>query len=68
MELILKQNSNLLNENQQLSKLISQRKAEVEIWRSKFESMAASTSTANELEVQKLVSEINKLKGDLVEL
>ncbi len=42
MEQILRHNNELLTENEKLAKLINQKKGEVEVWKSKFESHSAA--------------------------
>jgi len=48
-ELILKHNTQLLNENERLAKLINQKKSEIELWKNKHESTLANRSTASDL-------------------
>lgn len=68
MEQILKHNNELLTENEKLAKLINQKKGEVELWKSKFESHSAAKFSSQELEVKRLLNEIEKLKEDICEV
>jgi FtsZ-binding cell division protein ZapB len=61
-EMILRHNTQLLNENERLVKLINQKKSEIEIWKNKHDSVLGNRSTASDLEVKRLLSEIEKLK------
>lgn len=56
--MILRHNTQLLNENERLAKLINQKKSEIEIWKNKHDSVSANKSTANDLEVKRLLNEI----------
>jgi predicted RNase H-like nuclease (RuvC/YqgF family) len=48
-EMILRHNTQLLNENERLAKLINQKKAEIDIWKNKHDSVLANRSTASDL-------------------
>lgn len=58
IDMILRHNTQLLNENEKLAKLINQKKSEVEIWKNKHDSLLANRSTASDLEVKRLLNEI----------
>lgn len=56
IEMILRHNTQLLNENERLAKLINQKKSEIDIWKNKHDSVSANKSTANDLEVKRLLN------------
>ena len=56
--MILRHNTQLLNENERLAKLINQKKSEVEIWKNKHDSLLSNKSSASDLEVKRLLNEI----------
>lgn len=56
--MILRHNTQLLNENERLAKLINQKKSEIDIWKNKHDSLLANRSTASDLEVKRLLNEI----------
>lgn len=68
IDMILRHNTQLLNENERLAKLINQKKSEVDIWKSKHDSLTANKSNAAELEVKRLLNEIEKLKEESCEI
>ena len=47
IELVLKHNGNLLNQNEQLSRLINQKKAEGELVKSKYDALVVQTSASS---------------------
>lgn len=49
IDMILRHNTQLLNENERLAKLINQKKSEIEIWKNKHDSLMANRSTASDL-------------------
>ena len=66
--MILRHNTQLLNENERLAKLINQKKSEVEIWKNKHDSLLSNKSSASDLEVKRLLNEIEKLKEEGCEI
>lgn len=54
--MILRHNTQLLNENERLAKLINQKKSEVELWKNKHDSSLASRSSASDMEVKRLLN------------
>ena len=68
--MILKQNSQLLAENERLSKLLHQKKQEYEILKDKFEvtsSQKLEYAKEFEYERKKLLAELDQLEGELKE-
>ena len=65
---VLRHNDDLLSENERMSKMISQKRGEVDTWKAKFETMAVNKSAASELESRKLINEIEKLKEEITEI
>ena len=49
IDLVLKHNTQLLSENEKLAKLINQKKSEVEMWKSKHDTVAINRSTSSDL-------------------
>lgn len=71
VEMVLKQNSQLLSENERLSKLLHQKKQEHEILKEKFESQSSQKlayATDFEQERRKLIMELEQLEGELREI
>ena len=68
IELVLRHNTNLLNENEQLSRLLNQRKSEGELLKTKYEALVIQSSTTNEIEVKKLKNEIDRLNDQILEV
>lgn len=68
IDMILRHNTQLLNENERLAKLINQKKSEIEIWKNKHDNLMANRSTASDLEVKRLLNEIEKLKEESCEI
>ena len=71
VEMILKQNSQLLAENERLSKLLHQKKQEYEILKDKFEvtsSQKLEYAKEFEYERKKLLAELDQLEGELKEV
>lgn len=60
--MILRHNTQLLNENERLAKLINQKKSEIEIWKNKYDSAIANKSSATDFQVKRLMNEIEKAK------
>ena len=58
IELVTRQNNQLLNENERLSRLVSQKRSEVDIWKNKHESLAVNRTSTTELEIKRLLNEI----------
>ena len=59
IEMILKQNSELLAENEQISKLLHQKKSEYEVLKNKYDSAMAhrmGSSAEHEFEKKKLIN------------
>ena len=46
--MILRHNTQLLNENERLAKLINQKKSEIQIWKNKYDSAIANKSSATD--------------------
>lgn len=70
IEMVLKQNSQLLSENERLSKLLHQKKQEYEVLRDKFEvqsSQRLEYATEFEYERKKLLAELDQLEAELRE-
>ena len=68
IELVTRQNNQLLNENERLSRLVSQKRSEVDIWKNKYESLAVNKSSSSELEIKRLLNEIEKAKEEASEI
>lgn len=71
VEMILKQNSQLLSENERLSKLLHQKKQEYEIIKDKFEvqsSQKLNYASEFESERRKMLKTIEELEGELREI
>lgn len=66
--MVLRHNTNLLNENEQLSRLLNQRKSESDLLKTKYEALVMQSSTSNEIEVKKLKNEIDKLNDEIIEM
>jgi len=49
IDLVLKHNTQLLSENEKLAKLINQKKSELEVWKSKYDSLSANRTSSNDL-------------------
>lgn len=64
IDMVLKHNTQLLNENERLAKLINQKKSEVDLWKNKHESLSVNRSSTSELEIKRLLNEIEKLKEE----
>jgi hypothetical protein len=47
--MILRHNTQLLNENERLAKLINQKKSEIELWKSKHDTLLTNRSTSSDL-------------------
>ena len=62
IDLVLKHNTQLLNENERLAKLSNQRKSETELWKNKFDTMNANNRASTDLEVKRLLNDNEKLK------
>ena len=58
IEVLLAQNSHLVDENESLIKLVQQKKTEVETWRARFEGEYTHSSTA-EIEKKKVFDHLN---------
>ena len=71
VEMILKQNSDLLAENEKISKLLHQKKSEFEVLKNKYDSAMAhrmGSSAEHEFEKKKLLNEIDHLTAELHEV
>ena len=71
VEMILKQNSELLAENEKISKLLHQKKSEYEVLKNKYDSAMAhrmGSSAEHEFEKKKLINEIEHLRSELHEI
>jgi hypothetical protein len=49
IDLVLKHNTQLLSENEKLAKLINQKKSEVEMWKSKHDTLSVNRATSSDL-------------------
>lgn len=47
--MILRHNTQLLNENERLARLINQKKSEVDIWKNKHDNLTANKNTASDI-------------------
>lgn len=71
VEMVLKQNSELLAENEKISKLLHQKKSELEILRNKYDTAMAhrmGNSAEHEFEKKKMINEIEHLRSELHEV
>lgn len=71
VELVLKHNSQLLVENEKLSKLLHQHKTDYEVMKNKFEmvsSQRAGITSGQDFEIKKLLGENERLKLEIAEL
>ena len=69
--MILKQNSELLAENEKISKLLHHKKSEFEVLKNKYDSVMAhrmGSSAEHEFEKKKLINEIEHLRSELHEV
>lgn len=68
VELVLKHNSQLLVENEKLSKLLHQHKSDYEVMKNKFElasSQRAGLSSNQDFEIKKLLGENERLRLEI---
>ena len=71
VEIVLRQNSDLLAENEKISKLLHQKKSELEVMKNKFDATMAhrlGTSAEYEFERKKLLTEVEHLRSEVVEI
>jgi len=71
VEIVLRQNSDLLAENEKISKLLHQKKSEFEVLKNKYDATMAhrlGNSAEYEFERKKLLTEIEHLRSDLQEI
>lgn len=68
VEIVLRQNSDLLAENEKLSKLLHQKKSEYEVLKNKHDASLAhrlGSSAEHEFERKKMINEIEHLRSEL---
>lgn len=70
VEIVLRQNSDLLVENEKISKLLHQKKSDLQVLKNKYDATMAhrlGSSTEHEFEKKKLLAQIDHLRSELQE-